>query len=146
MKNLVEFCLVLVIAFVLYAVSGNIFFLLPQLINFFTLAVIYFALSKGEVYAALMGTACGFVQDCFSLGIFGVSGLAKTITGYLAGMVSQRTNVFPFFRNFLFIFIFTSIEIMISSFMYYVIASQYVKEVRSLMLLQPGYTVRQRIM
>ncbi|MFB0564074.1 MAG: rod shape-determining protein MreD [Candidatus Aminicenantaceae bacterium] len=137
MKHFVEFCLGIIIALALYTFLGKIYFSLPQLINFFTLVVIYFALTKGKIYAACMGTVSGLIQDSFSLGVFGVSGLAKTIMGYSAGIISQKTNVLPFFRNFIFIFILICVEIIISLFFYYFIASEYVKDMGFLVFFQP---------
>jgi hypothetical protein len=40
-----------------------------------------------------MGLACGLVVDSFSLGIFGLAGIANTVTGYAAGYVSRKINV-----------------------------------------------------
>jgi rod shape-determining protein MreD len=137
MRNFVEISLGIIIAFLLYTIIGNISFSLSQLLNFFTLAVIYFAVAKGELYGACTGTMCGLIQDSFSLGVFGISGLSKTLIGFLAGMISQKINVLPLMRNFLFIFVLTSGETALSIFLYYFISAEYVSEITPLILFQP---------
>lgn len=137
MRNFVEISLGIIIAFLLYTIIGNISFSLSQLLNFFTLAVIYFAVAKGELYGACIGTVCGLIQDSFSLSVFGISGLSKTLIGFLAGMISQKINVLPLSRNFLFLFVLTSGETALSIFLYYFISAEYVSEITPLILFQP---------
>jgi len=137
MRDFVEISLGIVIAFFLYTIVGKISFSLSQLLNFFTIAVIYFAVAKGELYGACIGTVCGLLQDSFSLGIFGISGLAKTLIGFMAGLTAQKINILPFIRNFIFIFVLISGEIGLSIFLYYFIASEYVSEATPLILFQP---------
>jgi rod shape-determining protein MreD len=127
MRNFVEISLGIIIAFFLYTIIGKVSFSLSQLLNFFTLAVIYFAIAKGEIYGALIGTVCGLIQDSFSLGVFGVSGLAKTLIGFLAGFIAQKINILPLIRNFMFIFVMISGEI----------SAEYVREITPLILFQP---------
>ena len=137
MRDFVEISLGIIIAFLLYTVIGKVSFSFSQLLNFFTLVVIYFAVVKGELYGALIGTVCGLIQDSFSLGIFGVSGLAKTLIGFFAGFVAERINILPLIRNFIFIFVLISGEITFSIFLYYFISAEYVSEITPLILLQP---------
>jgi rod shape-determining protein MreD len=137
MRNFVEISLGIIIAFFLYTIIGKVSFSLSQLLNFFTLAVIYFAIAKGEIYGALIGTVCGLIQDSFSLGVFGVSGLAKTLIGFLAGFIAQKINILPLIRNFMFIFVMISGEISFSIFLYYFISAEYVREITPLILFQP---------
>ncbi len=100
-------------AFVLTSVVSKISFSLFYLFNFFSLVVLYFALEKGEIYGACLGALCGLIQDSFSLGIFGVAGIAKTILGYSAGYFSSKINVVPFRRNFVFIFVLIIVELIV---------------------------------
>jgi rod shape-determining protein MreD len=137
MRNFIEFSLGIIIAFSLYSIIGKISFSLSQLLNFFTLLVLYFAVTRGEIYGAFMGTICGLIQDAFSLGVFGINGLSKTIIGFSAGYVSQKLNVIPLRRNFLFIFVMISAEIALSSFLYYFISAEYVNEITPIVLFQP---------
>ncbi len=137
MRNFIEISLGIIIAFLLYTIIGKISFSLSQLLNFFTLAVIYFAVTKGELYGACIGTVCGLIQDSFSLGVFGVSGLSKTLIGFLAGFIAQRINILPLVRNFLFILVLIIGETALSIFLYYFISAEYVSEITPLVLFQP---------
>lgn len=137
MRNFVEIGLGIIIAFLLYTIIGKISFSLSQLLNFFTLAVIYFAVKRGELYGACIGTVCGLIQDSFSLGVFGIGGLSKTLMGFLAGFIGQRINVLPLMRNFLFILVLTIGETALSIFLYYFISAEYVREITPLVLFQP---------
>ncbi len=71
-------------------------------VNVFTVAVIVYGASEGELAGALAGAACGLIVDSFSLGLFGLAGLSKTVTGYLAGFISRKINVQPPARMFIF--------------------------------------------
>lgn len=137
MRNFVEIGLGIIIAFLLYTIIGKISFSLSQLLNFFTLAVIYFAVKRGELYGACLGTVCGLIQDSFSLGVFGIGGLSKTLMGFLAGFIGQRINILPLMRNFLFILVLTIGETALSIFLYYFISAEYVREITPLVLFQP---------
>jgi len=86
-----------------------VFFALRQIslplvigVNVFTVAVIVYAVSEGELAGALVGALCGLIIDSFSLGLFGLAGLSKTVTGYLAGFISRKINVQPPARMFIF--------------------------------------------
>ncbi len=52
--------------------------------------VVYVALTSGPVTGLLAGCAAGLVQDRLSIGIVGIGGLAKTIVGFLAGIVGTQ--------------------------------------------------------
>jgi rod shape-determining protein MreD len=53
-------------------------------------AVVYVALTSGPVTGLLSGMVAGLVQDALSSGIIGIGGLAKTIVGFLAGIVGTQ--------------------------------------------------------
>jgi rod shape-determining protein MreD len=48
------------------------------------------ALTFGPATGLLTGTFAGIVQDSLSHGIIGIGGLAKTIVGFLAGVVGTQ--------------------------------------------------------
>ena len=100
MRQLFEIAIAIIIALVLFAAFSYISVYLIQAINVFSLVVIYYAASKGEIHGACLGSVCGLIQDSFSLGVFGVAGIAKTIMGFAAGFVAKRINVLPASRNF----------------------------------------------
>ena len=108
MKDYIWMALSVLAAFVLYTLLAKISVFFLFLINLFSLIVIYFALEKGEVYGACLGAFCGLLQDSFSLGVFGIAGIAKTIMGFSAGYFSGKINVTPIRRKFAFVFLLIS--------------------------------------
>jgi rod shape-determining protein MreD len=67
-------------------------------------AVIYIALTSGPGAGLWSGTVAGLIQDALSGGIIGVGGLAKTIVGFLTGIIGTQFIVaqpFPRFVVFL---------------------------------------------
>ena len=52
--------------------------------------VVYTALTSGPVTGLLTGTFAGLVQDALSIGVIGMGGLAKTIVGFLAGVIGTQ--------------------------------------------------------
>ena len=53
-------------------------------------AVVYVALTYGPVTGLLTGTFAGLVQDAMSSGVIGIGGLAKTVVGFLAGIIGTQ--------------------------------------------------------
>src|SRR6267142_5830243 len=53
-------------------------------------AVVYVALTSGPVTGMLTGTFAGLVQDALTSGVIGIGGLAKTIVGFLTGIVGTQ--------------------------------------------------------
>lgn len=53
-------------------------------------AVVYAALSSGPVVGLFAGTVGGLVQDALSAQIIGVGGLAKTLVGFVTGVVGSQ--------------------------------------------------------
>jgi rod shape-determining protein MreD len=52
--------------------------------------VVYVALTSGPVTGMLAGTFAGLVQDTLSSGVIGIGGLAKTLVGFLAGVIGTQ--------------------------------------------------------
>jgi rod shape-determining protein MreD len=52
--------------------------------------VVYVALTEGPVTGLLSGTVAGLAQDALSTGIIGIGGLAKTLVGFLTGIVGTQ--------------------------------------------------------
>jgi rod shape-determining protein MreD len=59
-------------------------------IDLVTVVVVYVALSTGPTTGMLAGACGGLVQDALSSGIIGIGGLAKTIVGFLTGVVGTQ--------------------------------------------------------
>lgn len=54
------------------------------------IVVVYLSLISGPVSGVLLGSAAGLVQDALSPGIIGIGGLAKTIVGFVAGVLGSQ--------------------------------------------------------
>jgi rod shape-determining protein MreD len=52
--------------------------------------VVYVALTTGPVTGLLAGSVAGIIQDALSSGVIGIGGLAKSIVGFLAGVIGQQ--------------------------------------------------------
>lgn len=53
-------------------------------------AVVYVALTSGPVTGLFAGTVAGLIQDAMSSGIIGIGGLAKSVVGFLTGIVGTQ--------------------------------------------------------
>jgi len=140
MRQLLEIAIAIILALVLFAAFSYISVYLIQLINVFSLVVIYYATSKDEIHGACLGAVCGLIQDSFSLGVFGVAGIAKTLMGFIAGFVAKRINVVPAMRNFVFIFIMISLELILWASLYSFVYSKGLNTGRGVIFLQPLIT------
>jgi rod shape-determining protein MreD len=66
--------------------------------------VVYVALTMGPVTGLLAGSVAGIIQDALSSGVIGIGGLAKSIVGFVAGVIGQQfivTAALPRFVMFL---------------------------------------------
>lgn len=54
------------------------------------IVVVYIALKSGPVTGLLAGTVAGLIQDALSNPILGIGGLAKTMVGFLAGVLATQ--------------------------------------------------------
>jgi rod shape-determining protein MreD len=66
--------------------------------------VVYVGLTSGPVAGLMTGTVAGLIQDALSSGVIGIGGLAKTVVGFLAGVVGTQfivTHSLPRFVVFL---------------------------------------------
>jgi rod shape-determining protein MreD len=59
-------------------------------IDFVLVMVVYVALTSGPVTGMLTGTVAGLVQDAMSSGVIGIGGLAKTIVGFIGGIIGTQ--------------------------------------------------------
>jgi rod shape-determining protein MreD len=67
------------------------------------IAVVYLGLTTGPVVGLFSGSLAGLAQDALASGVVGVGGLAKTIVGYLTGIVGTTfimTQTVPRFLTF----------------------------------------------
>ena len=68
-------------------------------VDFLLIAVVFAALSGGPVVGLWTGTVGGLVQDVLSGGIVGVSGLAKSVVGFLVGAIGAQFIVSSAWRR-----------------------------------------------
>jgi len=101
------------VAVLVYSVAGAGAPALLVVFNAFSVVVLYFSIRRGEIFGALLGTMCGLTQDAFSLGVFGVGGLTKTLLGFWTGYISRRIDVMPFARNALFMLVMSVLEMLL---------------------------------
>jgi rod shape-determining protein MreD len=59
-------------------------------IDLVLVVVVYVALMFGPTAGLLTGTFAGLVQDALSYGVIGIGGLAKTVVGFLAGIIGTQ--------------------------------------------------------
>ncbi len=52
--------------------------------------VVYVALSSGPVTGLISGATAGLVQDALSIRVIGIGGLAKTVVGFLTGIIGTQ--------------------------------------------------------
>lgn len=52
--------------------------------------VVYVALTSGPTTGLLAGTFAGLVQDALSSSVIGIGGIAKTLVGFLAGIIGTQ--------------------------------------------------------
>jgi rod shape-determining protein MreD len=139
-RNVLEAAAATLAAFLFYTLLGRLDPALSHVLNPFNLVIIYFAFAKGEVFGAALGTAAGLIQDSFSVGVFGLAGLTKTIMGFLLGYFPRKINLVPFFRNLVFIFIIAAIEIGLWTTLYVFIFREKANVLRGLIFLEPAAT------
>ena len=76
-------------------------------IDLVLIVVVHIALSSGPATGLLAGSVAGLAQDALSSGIVGIGGLAKTIVGFLAGIVGTQFIVTTPLPRFLVFFLAT---------------------------------------
>lgn len=127
-------------AVLIYSLAGTAGPRLLIVFNAFSVVVLYFSVRRGEIFGALLGTLCGLAQDTFSLGVFGVAGLTKTLLGFWTGYISRRIDVAPLARNALFMLVMSVLEMALWVLITAVVRLQSVSWHGGLILLQPVVT------
>ena len=82
------------LAAILFQVYVPQFFKYLSYLELPLLVTVYFSLARrSPVAGVLFGAGIGLVQDSLSYHPLGMYGIAKTLTGYFAGSISQRFEV-----------------------------------------------------
>ena len=140
LRHFLKNTIAIICAIILFSVLTKISPVFAMLFNVFNILVLYFALEEGEIYGAVMGSVCGLIQDSFSIGVFGIAGISKTILGFLAGYISRQINVVPRVRRVIFIFIMLSSEVLLWMFLYSYVISEKFYTAKGWLFLQPVCT------
>ena len=61
-----------------------------RMVNLVVVAVVFLALQYGPVTGLMAGTIGGLAQDALAGGIVGIGALAKTVVGFLAGVLGAQ--------------------------------------------------------
>lgn len=139
-KDILRAVLATALAVFFYSVAGAGAPALLVVFNAFSVVVLYFSVRRGEIFGAVLGTMAGLVQDAFSLGVFGVAGLTKTLLGFWAGFISRRIDVASFGRNILFTFALSFLEMALWVLLTAVVRLRSVNLEGGLVALQPVIT------
>ena len=62
-------------------------------IDLVLVVVVYVALTSGPVTGLLSGAVAGLAQDALSSGVIGIGGLAKTVVGFVVGIIGSQLIV-----------------------------------------------------
>jgi rod shape-determining protein MreD len=73
-------------------------------IDLVLVVVVYVALTSGPVAGLMVGTLAGLAQDALASGVIGIGGLAKTVVGFLAGLIGTQFIVAQPFPRFVVFF------------------------------------------
>lgn len=76
----------------------------PIGVDLVLVAVVYLGLTTGPTAGIISGTLAGLTQDALASGIVGLGGLAKTIVGYLSGVIGTTFIVAQTVPRFLIFF------------------------------------------
>ncbi|MCX6573934.1 MAG: rod shape-determining protein MreD [Candidatus Aminicenantes bacterium] len=140
LKDLLQAFLGTLVAVFVYSSAGAGAPALLVVFNAFSVVVLYFSIRRGEVFGAVLGTMCGLVQDAFSLGVFGVAGMTKTLLGFWTGFVSRRIDVAPFSRNALFMLVMSVLEMILWLLLTALVRPRSINLQGGLVFLQPVVT------
>jgi rod shape-determining protein MreD len=82
--------LAVAVALVLQTTLARFFVRSSVALDFVLVVVVYVALTLGPSAGLLTGALAGLIQDALSTSLIGIGGLAKTLVGFLAGIVGTQ--------------------------------------------------------
>lgn len=127
-------------AVLIYSLAGQAGPELIVVFNAFSVVVLFFAVQRGEIFGAVLGSVCGLAQDAFSLGVFGVSGLTKTLLGYFAGFVAKRVDVSSVPRHGGLVLTLSFVEVLLGTGLAALVRQEPINVHRGALFLQPVVT------
>jgi len=79
-------------------------------IDLVLIVVVYVAIKSGPATGVLAGTVAGLIQDALAGGILGIGGLAKTMVGFLSGVLGTQFIVTAPLPRFLLVLVATALH------------------------------------
>ena len=79
-------------------------------IDLVLIVVVYVGIKSGPVTGLLAGTVAGLIQDALSPGILGIGGLAKTLVGFVSGVMGTQFIVTAPLPRFLLLLVATALH------------------------------------
>jgi rod shape-determining protein MreD len=80
----------ILIALALQTTLATMVFRGSTAIDLVLIVVVYIGIKSGPATGLLAGTVAGLIQDALSSGVLGIGGLAKTIVGFLSGVLGTQ--------------------------------------------------------
>ena len=79
-------------------------------IDLVLIVVVYVGIKSGPVTGTLAGTVAGLIQDALAGGILGIGGMAKTMVGFLSGVLGTQFIVTAPLPRFLLLLVATALH------------------------------------
>jgi rod shape-determining protein MreD len=79
-------------------------------IDLVLIVVVYVAIKSGPVTGLLAGSVAGLIQDALDAGLLGVGGLAKTLVGFMSGVLGTQFIVTAPLPRFLLLLVATGLH------------------------------------
>lgn len=90
MRSAAALAAILIAIAVQTTLAGYIFRGSSTTIDLVLIVVVYVGIKSGPVTGLMGGTIAGLIQDALSSGILGIGGLAKTLVGFMSGVLGTQ--------------------------------------------------------
>lgn len=100
----------ILIAIALQTTLASLVFRGGTTIDLVLIVVVFVAIKSGPVTGLLAGTVAGLIQDALASGILGIGGMAKTIVGFLSGVLGTQFIVTAPLPRFLLLLVATALH------------------------------------
>lgn len=108
-------------ALVLQTTLARFFVRSSVTLDFVLIVVVYVALTLGPSAGLLTGALAGLIQDALSTSLIGIGGLAKTLVGFLTGIVGTQFIVVQSLPRFVVFFAATVVHAVVFMGLYAVL-------------------------
>jgi rod shape-determining protein MreD len=100
----------ILIAIALQTTLASLVFRGGTRIDLVLIVVVFVAIKSGPVTGLLGGTVAGLIQDALSSGVLGIGGMAKTVVGFLSGVLGTQFIVTAPLPRFLLLLVATALH------------------------------------